>query len=479
MTANSSLACRLIGARPTLTAGAESLAAVNTELLDDGCLAYVAEAGCHFVLTRASSAAADGRTVVQPSAGPGRWTIGRGWTSNAAAGRVPFWYVDESGLDTNTGQSPDSPFPSTERLGQALCPGGTECVIEQQTVISIGAGTLGDITLNLGFPAGISVFAFGVEILGTARASVVTVSAATTTAPAASGGVRGQVATAAGTFVNKLRMQSPPGSYASGAGLLAFSTGLNGDAQHTFCGNWIDTHGHAANPPHVGAEVSIDTVLTSVSTWNITTHGKGYVYVQDVAFVGSGTLASDYISSNNDNMLTLAGCELGGSFDEVRADFIACRTIAPTFFNGGKPRFFGCDFQDAAQFQFGCYPNFRNGNVVDAGSWTLASTASALSVNFVEFCNGAPGLTAIRVLTGCFYANQNLLWGASTPYGTGVAISSGAGFTTSALANVAIPATIPVNLTGHTVAYSAASAVSRAGAFYAVDPDPTATVTTT
>jgi hypothetical protein len=73
MTAQSSLASRLLGSVATLLGPEDSLENIITDVLDDGCLCYVTAEHKHYELHRDSSAAPSPPAIIEPIAGPGRW----------------------------------------------------------------------------------------------------------------------------------------------------------------------------------------------------------------------------------------------------------------------------------------------------------------------------------------------------------------------------------------------------------------------
>lgn len=402
---------------------------------------------------------------------------------NATAATVPAWFVNAaSGSDTNTGQSAATAFQTAEKLSQVLCPGGQRVLLRQNTNIFFAPGAYGKLELAIDWPSGTPLFSIGLQIFGAFTQTIVVVGAVhVTTAPAAAGGVRAEVNTAAGAFVAKSRMTSPPCVVGNDVpGLLTYSTGLNGSALDTFTGNWMDIFGHAANTPGAGSQIGIDVVNVTIATLNLDCNGTGFSYVQDVNATG-GNMRSDYVASADDYVLQLFGCGIEGTFNNTQADFLGCRTTAAATFVGGSPRFFGCAWQNAVTFEFSCYAQFRSANYADGGSMLIQKAAQVLSVNFFEWCNGAGSAWTLN--PGTFLNVQGLLWGAvSTPYAVGVTQQSGTGVigTGASLAsNFAIPATNQFSTCGQLTAVAPVTgfAFARAGCFVALDPDPTATKT--
>lgn len=83
MSDRSSVALRIMGSRETLLGPDNSLESINTTELDNGALCYVAEVDQHYSLNRLATTSPSPPAVIEPAAGPGRWTVATGGVQGA------------------------------------------------------------------------------------------------------------------------------------------------------------------------------------------------------------------------------------------------------------------------------------------------------------------------------------------------------------------------------------------------------------
>ena len=96
----SSVALRILGARATLLgADGDALENVITFDLPDGSLCWVTAAEAPYRLYKTSTLAANGTTIIAPSAGPGRWI------RDAGAGSDPDSNFEEVTVETVSGET--------------------------------------------------------------------------------------------------------------------------------------------------------------------------------------------------------------------------------------------------------------------------------------------------------------------------------------------------------------------------------------
>jgi len=423
-------------------------------------------------------AATDGVNIVQPTTpNTARWV-----RHGLGAAYVANWYVNAStGNDTNDGTI-THPLASVEELSHRLCPGGAKCIIQQSTNVFIAAGSYGKLTLDISWP-NIAESSNDFVIWGTISQAVTgNVTAVVNTAVPTT---RGQITVASGTLVAHQRLSSPPNFLAPGggwstsvAGQVAYSTGLNANAQNSFVSTWLDASGHAVNLAP-GGQVSVDTLLTTISSLSISNNGVGRSAVVSCILPQVTRAESSFIDS--DYYLYFVGCEISGNWYGVQANFEYNRITAATVFDNSKPIFYGLAVQSPVSFERGSFIDFRQGNVVDGGNIVLALDTTA-ELGVLEIENGSSGLTAIEVAPTCALYLLSNIWGLSTPYGIGIELEAGSNATmyglVSSLQN--IPATVQIVADGHRFPYSAipfnlpnsgtSFALDNTPGFYNIDP---------
>jgi hypothetical protein len=94
----SAVTLRILGPRATLLGADDALENIVTDILPDGALCWVTEAEAPYRLHKTSTVAANGTTIIEPSAGPGRWI-------RESGGSDPDSNFEEVTVDTVSGET--------------------------------------------------------------------------------------------------------------------------------------------------------------------------------------------------------------------------------------------------------------------------------------------------------------------------------------------------------------------------------------
>ncbi len=398
MTDRSSVALRTLGSRLTLTGARNSLEGINTTTLDDGARCYVSETHAEWQLHQDSAAAPDGTTIIAPATGPGRWFLdasstglsGEYFTVETIADRDAFltnplrqegwlvyvdalqcmyllasdlaswifwdaspqlisqaeWAVDPSGNDNNDG-SLAHPLLTLPELGRRLFPFGRKALMTNDVTVYVDTITLTtqsyvEFAINVGTDE-ISP-PFGVPYVFNLVPGIISTDPITLTGVVVPSGLtstRGQLATAAGTFVAQERIDITSGP---AIGAVCYSTGLNGNAQTTFVGalsiptlaGLVANGGHGATLIPVAGDTCVGvTLLVTIRRLTIECTGNARVFVKDIKSlrIGIGGSSLNTLFAGIGGPVVIAGCQMistqgrwecnsGGAF------MLACRTPA-------------------------------------------------------------------------------------------------------------------------------------------------------
>ena len=360
------------------------------------------------------------------------------WTDSTTqdVGAVAAWFVNAStGNDSNDGLTSGTALASIEELSRRLSPGGAACRLQQNTTVTVAAGSYGELSLNLDSTFTLKVLCAYTSGSSITLSSVVNTNSATLT--------RGELVTASGTFIAKRRIRSTSGA---NVGAITYSTGLNGGATDTFVGSWLST-AFAVVTIANGTTVAIDTLVVSFATINLQTGQTGSVEIHDaiVSFVNANPS-----NGNIPSQTIFFGCELSGYFSGTYAAY-ACRTTNFVAHSRGVVQYAGTVVQQ--RIDIGADACFRSGggNTWDGAPLVVDFFGSALLDAGGEWENGSGISTAIAVAAGSVLQIIGKVWGASTNYTRGVQLDSGALAITSSTALLAIPATTQVTLGGGVV----------------------------
>jgi hypothetical protein len=459
-----------------------ALQAVDTTGLTSGTLADTATVGDLYRLnkspTAGETAGIDATQVVAATTVAGNvWE--RLGLVNLANAFVAGWFVDDAtGNDTNNGTSSITALKTTEELCRRLSPGGQTYVVRQNTTITIGAGSYGEIAFNVSFPSGT---AFSLTINGAVTSSApITLATVVDTVPTATP-VRGRITTASGTFVDKKRIRSTSGA---SVGAVTYSTGIT-SATDTFVKSWFLESGLTAVNIAAGTTCVVDTLTTTIARVQIRTNGNpigGTLTISDI-ILANGCDIEDFIVGSA--AMKLSQCEIGGGSGSCRVNgniqLRNCRSTASLLsaFQLIQPVFFGCVVQ--GQFITETSVLFAHANCFNGGTLHLGgvvSTSGATTrLNDVEWVNGiASSAVSLAAGTTLEVAGQQFGFGAA--YSIGFQLDSGCTATTTAVSLLGILATQELSLTGHNLNYSdvpASTFFPRAACVFGINPDPTAT----
>ena len=429
-------------------------------------LSLVAPDDIYEVLTAPSAAiiaATDNLNIIQPTV-PNTIRVVR---KGVAAGYVANWYVNATtGNDTNDGQTALTPFATTERLGNALCPGGATTVIHQDTTVHLAAGTYTSLALNFSWPVG-SNFAFKVQSDFTSSAPI-TLATVANTVESATSPVRGRLTTASGTFVDKKRIRSTSGA---NSGAITYSTGLNSSTD-----TWVKTWGKDAGPGGslsvvnvaAGTTCVVDTLTVTLDRLQVKTPGHvlgGTFQILDT-ILPNGVDIQNFIGGSSN--FVISQCELGpGTTAPVVATRTSgniqirnCRYVsssnAVSIFGLSTVINWGCVFESPTTV-FSVSSQFIAGNCFNGGSLALSSTTLAgpagASIGATEWTNGA-GLTAVTVFSNSGIRINGAQYGFGTQYSVGYNLSGGASAVCDSASQLGLPAAQQAIMAGHNVNYS-------------------------
>lgn len=358
-----------------------------------------------------------------------------------ALGGQAAWFIATTGNDNNDGLTLGTALRNVEELGRRLSPAGGLCTLTNAvTTVTIGAGSFGQLNLRVTWPNSFGSFGAQLFILG-ALSSSASITLAAGTVNTTQGSVRAQVVTAAGTFVNQLRIRAISGTH---TGAITYSNGLNGDAQHSFVQPWSDfATGNSLFSPAVGDNVVVDTLLTTVESLTVSQFGAGgYFQYQDLIAQNIFVTNDNNTGIFGDGGPYIFGCENGldasGACEWSAingANAFSCRIKTTCILIGSAWELNGCAIQASARLTGPTSLRLRNGNAIDAGVFATAgfvvgdSLKGGVSqiVNIgtgVELENGQAGSTAFNLLDSSSMLIQQPFWGLAGTWGKGFSFAT-------------------------------------------------------
>ena len=395
------------------------------------------------------------------------------------------WYVNAiSGDDGNNGKS-GFPLKTTEELARRIFPNQTRLQLTSDVNIFLATGNYLNAYFGVG-SADENVYTMRIFCETTVGAEL-TVSAVTQVAAPTT---RGQLAVSSGTLVagRKIRLTS-----GANLGAVAFSTGLNGDAQHSFTTGFVLPHYdgfHNFYFASVGDKFvqEVPTVLLRRAEFDCGPNARIEINdAQIIRAIVNGVAESTPSGDAGGNVtfsccdaISVAGdwqCNAGG------ANIFACRwtTATKTVLRGDGWLNWGSVVQGAMGVANGSVDSY--GLCIDGGQLVINvednfevkgnqglarfnANQSYNSSGTIEIENGG-AITAINLLTGGEFFNCGRaagaaeIWGQSTAYLVGINIQPGSWFyQTGALAdptqfaNVNFPSTTNLIVAGTSFAFS-------------------------
>lgn len=399
--------------------------------------------------------------------------------SSPALGSQPFWYVDPTGDDAADGKTLATALATTDELMRRLWPGGRRQLLTNDVTAYINtkspaAFIFPQLVMNIGTsePAavGLTTYIFNV-ILGKNSSAPIALNA-NAVIPIATTNQRGQLSTAAGTFLDGELIEITSGPGIGGAG---YCTGLNGDAQHCFIGGLsvptiagsLVNGGHGQDiKPLAGDTCVVTQLVTQITRLEIECTGFARVFVQYGKFVrvsiNGSSLATPYAGIGGPVYISCSQqISTGGRWENNcgGAMLLQCRT-PPTgkttlYGNGwcvidhcvqgrlglnGMAVSYGLTF-DGGQLWVGVGDDYNHPGDSVPSLWACFSSYTNLfsggSSGCIEFCNGSKitgrgigGSCGILVCEGSQLLNTDFngyMWGATTSlYDFGVTIAANA-----------------------------------------------------
>ncbi len=403
--------------------------------------------------------------------------------SSTALASQPTWYVDPTGSDDADGKTLATALATTDELMRRLWPGGRRQILTNDVTAYINTANPGPVIypqllMNVGtsIPQTVVAFITFNVILGKVSSAPITLNA-NAVIPIASTNQRGQLSTASGTFIDgeliEITSSSAPGLSIVGA--AAYSTGLNGDAQHTFVGGFsmptiagsLVNGGHGQDiKPLAGDTCCVTTLVTQIYRLEIESTGYSRVFVQYGKFtrvsISGSSLSTPYAGIGGPVHISCSQqTSAGGRWENNSggATLLQCRT-PPT----GKTTLYGngwCLIDHCVQGRLALNGMLISyGLTLDGGNvwvgigddynhpgdsvlslWCCFSSYTNLfsggSSGCIEFCNGSKitgrgiyGSAGIGILEGSTLLNTDFngyMWGATTSlYDYGVSIMANA-----------------------------------------------------
>lgn len=405
--------------------------------------------------------------------------------SSPALTSQPFWYVDPTGDDTADGKTLATALATTDELMRRLWPFGRRQYMTNDVTAYINtknpiATTFPQLLMNVSTSetgaTPLAVYVFNV-IVGKVSSAPITLSA-DAIIPIATINQRGQLQTVAGAFVDGEMIEitsslNPPAQTIVGA--VAYSTGFNGDAQHTFVGGFsmptiagsLVSGGHGQDiKPKAGDTCVVNTLVTQFNRVEVECTGFARVFIQYAKItrvsISGSSLNTAYAGIGGP--VYLSCCQqtsAGGRWENNcgGAMLLQCRT-PPT----GKTTMYGngwCIIDHCVQGRLALNGMLVSyGLTLDGGNiwvgigddfnhpgdsvpslWACFSSYTNLftggSSGCIEFCNGSKitgrgiyGSAGIGVLEGSQLLNTDFngyMWGATTSlYDFGISIMANA-----------------------------------------------------
>lgn len=451
------------GFRAVATVAARN-ALTATGIVTAGMLAYVTETQCLYLLNPDLAT----------------WTF---FAPSPALASQAAWEVNAAtGSDNNSGL-PGSPLATTEELSRRLSPGMQLCTFRQSTTISIAAGTYG--ALLLAYTVAPALTGITIAFTGTVSSVADTLTSVVNT----TAGTQGRITLASGAGLTaRMRIRSTSGA---NIGAITYGVGALNAANDSFVKTWLpNTSGALANVNIAnGTTVALDTLQTTINRVQLQPTGRaGQVLTtfSDIICPNGLTLNQDQGSAS----ATAFGCVIGGGRSAGNYRLVNCKltgSVQYALLQGiGTPVFAGCCFSQCT-FITSIDAVFNTANAWDASTITVAGTAAvggSGTSTLQEWSNGA-GLTAVQVAgannapgaCATFYWNGGQIIGFGTPYAVGYNLDSGTRMLFNAIANVQIPSTQNVIMTGQNQTYAALTNggdYQRASCFWSKFQDTTA-----
>jgi hypothetical protein len=278
-------------------------------------------------------AATDGASIIQPTTPNTVRVIRKGLSAFFQSD----WYIDPSGGNDAADGTITGPLKNWAELKARISPRGREFSPFQATIVHIAAGTLDPISIKLAGTNQLTIQ--GAFTSG----SNITLSAVTNTAPGTTPGtgVRGQIATASGTFAVNQMLRCVSGS---NPGAVAYVQELNGDAQHAFVTHWhTNTLGDRGTQVDLtaGDVVVVDTNGVNVSSCVLEQASTAKIRIKNL---GSSPASSMFIVARSNTVF-------GITFDLCQGGFSSAA--------GSNPNFMRCQ---GGWFASGGYIQYQGGN---------------------------------------------------------------------------------------------------------------------
>lgn len=343
--------------------------------------------------------------------------------------------------------------------------------IRTSRIINLPAGNIGDITLDLELPTGVTLILQG----ATTTTEVGTISAVTPTVPATN--TRGNVTNTGGdpVFVEATRLRLTSGA---SVGALAWVTGVvGGNVARVSRWGRVDPL-VSVNPtivePAIGDTYAVDTFQTTLSRLDIRVRGPGRLLVRDCIVDSGGAfpahrLQNDQLSLGGVYMYSCRFAGAAATFYEGQAALVSCQVESICAFSNMVTLLRNSVFRGGTvSLIHGTTGNFGRSNCFDASSLTVQGALAIFTDTDIQFVDQPAGpLVAIDIFPGgTVQADANAVaWGADNgAMASAIRCRSG---TSYLYANVAAKPTIPggladVNLGGALFAYAAIPAINPA-----------------
>ena len=355
-------------------------------------------------------AAADEANVVAASAPAGAVWV-RQYVRNLPAQYQDTWFVDPAGSDANDGATSGTALRTTSELFHRL----RGAVIEQNTTVTLAAGTYGELRLEITVLLGVLFLVQGTVSSTAAR----TITAVTAQAPTTN--TRGSITDPAPAWSDKSRLRLTSGTM---SGAIAYVTGLS-SATVGFVSKWARlSSGSSSSPtlgdPAINDQYVVDTLESKVGAVTITWFGQGRVTLKDLelkmdASGGANLLPGSYF------LPLLWGCLITtGRTDFDKSQFLAvscawdtqCVLVESVFAARACVWRAAVTVDYAATLNLGSSCCFDGaGLVVQHGGYALA-TLSAADVQFVDQPSIAIDVDANSMVEGETASSR--FWGPNT-----------------------------------------------------------------
>lgn len=454
--------------------GGSQLVAVDTSTMADGTIATVFSVGALFRLVKSPTAAliasVNGITVVASTASPGSiWVRLIATTDERFAANPPLFIDPASGNDDNDGLLVGTAL----KTGDEWCRRTAGVTFSASFTLTIAAGDMGSFTPSFKTAQAKSVV---VSIAGNVTSSAAgTIGAFVTQNPAAAAnadGTRSEFtdggAPAIGT---QSRLRITASGTPSHVGLIAFVTSYHTGATNPYTTRWV-TGGSdpaftaAAINPSNGDSYVVDTLNTVCRVIDLSEVVLGTV--GEMRFIDLDVHSLDVVQGFHrvyGNMqawdaktICFYRCkfsdQVGTGFVDSIATFTACDFTQPVVMSMSNGIFYGCcfrlgfgNFQGVVAFRLS--NTFNNYPTAHPIAYFSHAPAQGSNNGEIQFCNcgGATGI-AISIGNGSGWDESGTLWGAGNTLSVGISINGRAQMTYVVAANVNVPATIPIRVSG-------------------------------